>query len=845
MPLEVGESFRAAALARAVEQGAPTCSHCGLPVPEALFHPEKEQNFCCSGCETVFSLLRGAGLGEYYAFRDKIGERGQPVEASSLGAGTPEFDTPTFRQLYCDELPSGQTKTELLVEGVHCAACVWLIERLPRLEPAVAEARLDMARSSVTLVWDRKVAPLSRVARTLAQMGYRPRPYRGKEAARMRRDELRALLIRMGVAGAVAGNVMLMAFALYSGEVGLDEAGTMDATTKRFFELLSLVVSLPALWAGSLFFKGAWSAFRTRTPHMDLPIAIGILVGFGWGAYGALSSGHEIYFDSITALIFFLLVGRYLQRRHQLAAADAAELLHAVVPDVATIVDGPVTRRATTSELSAGTFVLVESGEVVPVDGIVREGISSLDKSLLSGESRPVQVAAGQEAEAGSLNLGSRLLIEATESGAQTRVARLMREVEKALSTRTKLVGQADRIAGVFTMTVLALALFVGLYWLGESGAAGIEHALALLIVACPCALGLATPLALSAAVSQAARTRKLIFSPAALEELARPMDVVLDKTGTLTYGRLSVTHFDGDDSLVPIVAEMEQSSRHPVANAIVDYAKADPGPDGEAKKSAICGAVNESMGSGLRAETAFGSIVVGSSRFVLETASVSGALLEALEQGRGADAPVLIAVDGTVRALFWLGDKVRSDSAESLVALHQAGHRLHLLSGDHPRTVQLVAEDLTRQAGIEGLFATVSGGVSPEEKLATIFRLKDAGARVAMVGDGVNDTGALAAADVGVAVKGAAEASRMSADVYLSGPGVREISELFAGARATLRTIRRGIGFSLVYNAVGITCAALGVIGPLWAAVLMPLSSLTVVTNAYRSPMFGKGEEG
>ena len=823
-------------LAACLLQRPSSCAHCGLPVPQGLFDAGKEQNFCCAGCEAVFSLLKGAGLGEYYSFREKIGEKGQPISEEGRAASLAEFDTATFRQLYCDTLPSGQMQTELLVEGVHCAACVWLVEKLPRLEPAVFQARLDMARSTVTLVWDDTRAPLSRVAKTLASMGYRPRPYRGREAARMRRDELRSLLIRIGVAGAVAGNVMLMAFALYSGEVGHEEAGTMDSVTTRFFETLSLVVSLPALWAASLFFRGAWSAVRTRTPHMDLPIAIGILAGFGWGAYGVFSGSGEIYFDSITTLIFLLLVGRYLQRRHQLAAADAAELLHAVVPGVATVLEGATTRRASSAELDVGVLVQVESGEVVPVDGIVRSGCSALDKSLLSGEARPVSVTLGDVAEAGSLNLGSRLVIEATEAGGQTRVARLMREVEKALSTRTKLVGQADRIAGIFTIAVLGLALLTAIYWTQISGEAGIEHALALLIVACPCALGMATPLALSAAVSQAARTRKLIFSPSALEELARPLDVVLDKTGTLTYGRLEVTRFEGDSGIFPLVVELEQGFAHPAATALRDFAQSQSDAGSTISLSAPA---REVMGRGVVAQTERGEAAIGSSRFILERASASQVLRTSLECGHGDDAPVVFALDGEVKAIFWLGDKIREDAAQSLVALSDAGHRLHLLSGDHPWTVESVARTLANQAGRPELFSSTCGGVTPEEKLKRVKALQQSGKRVAMVGDGVNDTGALAAAVVGIAVKGAAEACRMSADVYLSSPGVSELGALFEGSRRTLRTIRRGIVFSLIYNALGITSAAFGLLGPLWAAVLMPVSSLTVVTNAYRSRMF------
>jgi Cu2+-exporting ATPase len=788
-------------------------------------------------------LLQGAGLEQYYEFREQLGEQGRRVE----GQGAPElgeFDTPDFQELYCDKLASGRVQTELLVEGVHCAACVWLVEKLPRLEPGAVEARLDMARSSVTLTWDPDKTPLSQVARTLTSMGYRPRPYRGKEAARLRRDELRSLLIRIGVSGASAGNVMLMAFALYSGDVGITESGTMSAQTTRFFEVLSLAVSLPALWAGSLFFRGAWSALRARTPHMDLPIAIGILVGFAWGAYGALLGTGEIYFDSITALIFFLLIGRYLQRRHQLAAADAAELLHAVVPGVATIVEGEGTRRTPTAELAVGARVVVESGAVVPVDGTVIEGRSALDKSLLSGESRPISVEQGELAEAGALNLGSQIIVEATRAGGETRVAQLMRQVEKALSTRTRLVGQADRIAGVFTVAVLGLAVVVAIVHSFDSTTSAIEHALALLIVACPCALGLATPLALSAAVSQAARARKLIFSASALEQLARPTELVLDKTGTLTRGKLSVNRWDGDESLIPLIAEMEERSGHPVAVALRGYA----GPIQSTGASPLptslqlTSEVTEQLGSGLRVETSEGQLRVGSVRFATEGAMVPAALSDRLAQGLGDDAPVVVSLAGEVRAIAWLGDAVRPDAAASLLELKKRGHRLHLLSGDHEPTVRRMAASICEKAGNSALFSSVQGGVTPEEKLFYIADLKKAERPVAMVGDGVNDAGALAAADIGISVKGAAEASRLSSDVYLSASGVAELAALVSGAVRTLGTIRRGIAFSLAYNAVGITCAALGIIGPLWAAVLMPLSSLTVVTNAYKSRMFSGG---
>ncbi len=854
------------------------CSHCGLPVPAARFTSSLEQ-FCCSGCETVYGLLRGAGLTEYYAFRDRLGEKGNRVDTESFEPEV-EFDSEEFRRLYIKDHPSGDVSCELLLEGVHCAACVWLIERLPRLLPAVSFARLDMARSVVHLQFDQARVPLSRVAETLAKMGYRPRAFRGGEGARAQKRELRGLMIRMGVAGAVAGNVMLMAFALYSGDRGFFEEKTMDAATVRFFQWASLVVSLPSLFAGGLFFRGAWASLRTRTPHMDLPIAIGIAVAYVWGAFATISGRGEIYFDSITVLVFFLLVGRYLSRRHQFSFAGAAELLSSLVPSFAVLVTEEGERRIETSRVPAGVQVAVESGQVLSVDGRVHSGTSSLDKSLLSGESLPVLVQPGDLVEAGSLNLGSRLIVTVRETGRDTRVGKFLREVEQATSARTPLIAQADRISGWFTLIVLTLALLVFLLWLPHSRFMAVEHALTLLIVACPCALGMATPLSVSAAVSQAAATRKLVFSPDAFEKMARPMDIVFDKTGTLTEGRLLVRAWvpadeplsketsaselscekfsaesPSDREIETLVLAAERGAHHPVARALSEYLLA----RGVRPASTLL-SVREELGSGLWAQvradqTEAGELFVGSPRAIADRGPLPEGLKNALAQAPAPVTPVVVAFGGRVRALVLLEDKICEESSAALLRLKDLGHRLHLLSGDHPETVQAVAEQLGARTGLfVDLFSSVRGGVSPEQKLAVLSELQSGsemqsdtagGARrlVAMVGDGVNDAGALRGADVGISVRGAAEASRLSSDVYLAAPEVTEVAELFEGSRRCLQVVRRGMVFSLLYNAVGIACAGLGLIGPLFAAILMPLSSLTVVTNAYRSRTFRKTE--
>jgi Cu2+-exporting ATPase len=786
-------------------------------------------------------VLAGAGLDEYYRFRDRLGESGAPVREARAGEFA-EFDAAAFAELYTEQLPGGTARTELLLEGVHCAACVWLVERLPRIEPDVLSARLDMARRVVELEWrplSSGGTPLSRIARSLASIGYRPRPRRGRAADELQKSEQRALLIRIGIAGAVAGNVMLMAFALYSGAPdarGMHEAGTMAPATRRFFEWASLIVSLPSLFAASTFFRGAWSSVRTRAPHMDLPIAIGIAAGYIWGTHGVLTGSGHLYFDSITTLVFLLLVGRYLQTRHQMRASQAAELLHAVTPAECRRVSGVGSERrierVASESIAVGERVLVGSGEVAPVDGRVLEGHSTLDRALLSGESLPVSVGPGDVVEAGCLNVGAELLVEAERAGAATRVARLMKQVERAMSTRAPLVALADRLAGGFTVAVVVLAVLVGAYWLRVSPEAALDRALSLLIVACPCALGMATPLALSAAVSQAASKCRLIFGTETLELLAGGGTLVLDKTGTLTEGKLTLVGRWGEADSDGVVLSLERGSSHPVARALSEGLLA----RGAALRQDATD-VREVLGAGVTGRVGDALYVVGSEGYVRRQAHCPAALERVLAERRDVGSPVCVARDGELIAVYFLADCVRADAAEALRRLRARGHEIVLLSGDHPSTVGHVAAELA--GGDAGFWREVRAEVAPEDKLAFVEGLRARGERVVMVGDGVNDAGALAAADVGIAVSGAAEASQLSARVFLGRPGVGELVELIEGAERTLATIRRGLGLSLLYNLVGVSLAALGVLGPLQAAILMPLSSVTVVTNAYRSRMF------
>jgi Cu2+-exporting ATPase len=559
---------------------------------------------------------------------------------------------------------------------------------------------------------------------------------------------------------------------------------------------------------------------------MDVPIAIGILAAFGWGVANTLRDRGEVYFDSVTVLIFFLLVGRWLQRRQQRRAARATELLFSLAPSTARVIEDGATREIPVAALTPGMAIELRAGESAPADGTVRSGESTMDLSLLTGESHPVGVGPGDPIHAGTTSLSGRLEVEVLTAGTDTRLGRLLRLVEEGAQRRAPVVLLADRISGWFVVAVLSLAALTVAIWSQIDPEHAVEHAVALLIVSCPCALGLATPLAVSAAVGRAARAGILIKGGDALEVLARPSRMILDKTGTLTEGRLTVVRWHGTETLRALVAAAEASSTHPAAVALT------AGVDRSVVATPT--EIRQHPGRGLTAQTESGELLVGSPEFARETLGGIPDEIESIirEIVSRALTPVVVALDGKIEAVASLGDPVRSDTGRTLTEIRQRGWDLEILSGDHPGTVAALLDQL----GLDP--SDGRGGAVPEDKLD---RVREAGAEgpVVMVGDGVNDAAALAAATVGVGVHGGAEAALAAADVYLGRPGLGPLVELLEGSERTLRVIRRNLIFSLSYNAVAVTLAIMGLMHPLVAAILMPASSITVVVSSYRAKTF------
>ena len=803
----------------AADSAAVACAHCGLDVPAGMLVPGHAQQFCCGGCRAVHGVLCDLGLDRYYdVAADLAQEQVAAAPAAPTDRSYAELDDPAFAALHCQTV-GGALAVELYLEGVHCGACVWLLERLPSVQSGVLEARLDLGRSVLRLRWDPRRLRLSEVARLLDSMGYPVHPSRGLDRQQVRRAEDRRLLVKLAVCGAVAANVMLLAVALYSGWFH-----AMAASHQALFRWASLLLSLPAVvLGGGVFFRGAWSALRARVLNMDLPISLGLGAGIAWSVANTLRGAGEVYFDSVTALIFLLLVGRYLQRRQQRGALDATEQIFALTPSVVRVLQQDDVREVPLEAVLPGVVVEVLAGQTIPVDGAVCAGRSRVDTALLTGESTPATVGPGDRVFAGTTNLGARLRLEVRATGEQTRVGKLMQLVEQFSRRKAPVVRLADRIAGVFVASVLALAAVTLALWLWLDPSRALEHTMALLIVTCPCALGLATPLAIAVAVGRAASAGMLVKGGDALEHLARPGLLLLDKTGTLTEGAARVVRWHGPAELKPLAAALEQHSAHHVARALVQAVE-DPA-------ELTAEQVSEQPGGGIEGVVSGQRVVLGNRRFVEARAAVGQRAAAWEDQlARQGLTPVLVAVDGAVKAAAGVGDPLRADAAHTVAQLRQRGWRIKLLSGDHRGAVLAAGRSL----GLDP--ADCTAGATPEQKLAVVERsLRQAGP-VVMVGDGVNDAAALSAATVGVAVHGGAEASLAAADVYITRPGLGALSRLQQLSRGTVRVIRRNFIFSLTYNLVGASLAISGLISPLVAAVLMPLSSLTVVASSLRA---------
>lgn len=801
------------------------CFHCGLPIPaDTDFHLNLDgqpRNFCCFGCQSVCSAIYEAGLQGYYQ-RTPEGVLLAPPPEPPKDIEIFDFDEVQKEFTNC----SGDIRdVHLLVEGIHCAACVWLIERRLQRVPGVVSADVNLSGKRLHLRWDNSLSRLSDLIRALVRIGYSAVPYDPESAEGAIKKTNRALLFRLFFAGFAAMNMMWIAIALYSG-ANQDEF-------RSFFHWIGLVLATPTLlYSAYPFFRGAAGGLRAGHLTMDLPIALGLTVTYAYSLYVTLSNNQqgEVYFDTVTNLTFVILIGRYLEGMFRHQAVSATKRLLELQPRVALVVRDGVEQLTPIRGVKPGDHVLVKPGSTVPVDGIVLEGQSAVDESMLSGESAPVKKEAASTVSAGTVNTTGALLVEVRAQLQETTLSKIIRLVEEAQSSKAPIQRLADTIVPWFVLVTLLCASATFIFWNQQDFEIALMAATSVLIITCPCALGMATPMSIAVASGLGAKHGILVKNGLVLETLSKVTHFVFDKTGTLTEGKLGVAGMQcaaqADPSeVLRMAAATERFSEHGVARAIVGYAEAQQ----QAFRALKVDNFEATAGLGVAASVSGQAVRLGSAEWLRQGGIV---LDQALQQQAGrweaqGISCVYVARGAKHVAVIGISDRLRTDAQQLVDSLRAAGIGMTLLSGDR----RPVAEAIGRQLGGMEVIAEVM----PQDKDSVIQRLQRQGKVVAMVGDGVNDAPALIRADVGIALGSGTDVSVESADIVLMHNELLKVLQATQLSRRTLRTIKQNIGLSFVYNLIMVPLAMMARVSPLVAAITMPISSLIVIGNAAR----------
>ncbi|CAN7368218.1 heavy metal translocating P-type ATPase [Phenylobacterium sp. LjRoot164] len=698
----------------------------------------------------------------------------------------------------------GGRSLELLVKGARCAACMAKIEGEVRTLSAVESARLNLTTGKLTVGFASGAGDPSLVLERLGELGYPATLYDPGKAAAARDAEGRKLTLALGVAAFGAGNAMMFSVPIWAGLFGQE----LGPATRTLMMWMSGVIGAPcAVYAGMPFFESAWRSLRSGRANMDVPISIGVILTLVISFIETVLRGRDAYFDAAVTLLFLLLIGRWLDHRLRASARSAAaDLLAMQAPSATLVGEGGTERRIPLSEVAPGDELIVRPGERIPVDAVIAAGVSELDKSMLTGETLPVRVAAGEACQAGALNLGGVLRLRAVARSEDSAVAAIARLVEAGAQSRSKYVQLADKAAALYVPVIHSAAAltFVGVWALGLGPREALLRAVAVLIITCPCALGLAVPAVQVTASARLFRRGILVKSGAALERLAEVDHVVLDKTGVLTEGRPQL--IDPVPGAIAMAAPLAKASAHPLSRALAAHA----GP------TLLADNVVETPGQGVEG-------LIGGRRARLGRAAFVG-----VAGAPASETELWFGIEGGTKVRFVFADQLRADAAATIAALKARGLSVEILSGDTFAAVARAAE----QAGIE----TWRAALTPADKAALVAERTADGRKVLMVGDGLNDAAALAGAHAGMAPGTALDASQNAADLVFSGERLEAVVEAIDVSRSARRRALENFSFAALYNLVAAPAAMLGLVNPFVAALAMSGSSLVVTLNALRT---------
>ena len=795
------------------------CFHCGLPVPESGHWSVRvdaiEQPMCCPGCQAVAQAIVDSGLTTYYSSRQQLPEG----VAAPLPEALSLYDSSELAAQFTND--AGDAQAMLSIEGIRCSACVWLIEKRLSQVPGLKSANLNVATEKLQVTWDAALSKPSDIIRAVREVGYVAYPFDPIQHGDLLRKNARTMFKRLFVAGLSMMQVMMYAVPVYWAD-----AGSIDSDLDQLMRWASLLLTLPAvMYSAQPFFRGAWTDIKVRTPGMDVPVALGISAAFIGSAWSTINGGGDVYFDSITMFIFLLLASRYVELVARRRAAASLEKLQYALPESAHLMLGYPASRNTTivaaSTLRSGDIILSKPGEAIPVDSLIIDGETTIDLSLLTGESHPQPRRLGESVASGAVNISQLVILRVEKVARDSTLAALIRLIESAGQGKPTLAQWADRVAAWFVGALLVFALVVLAFWSWHDATRAWPIAIAVLVVSCPCALSLATPSALAAVTDRLLRQGVLVIQPHVIETLYRATHVVLDKTGTLTEGRpqLRQTVTLGEASreqVLHIAAALESGSAHPLSRALVEAAEQ------RSARNVDFEAITHYVGQGLEGMIAGELYRIGSHAFVSALSGVGVAANEPNDM-----TCIYLGKASVWLARFDVSDALKPDAQAVITYFQSLGKQVILLSGDAPGIVRRMADTL----GIDD----AHGGMLPQQKLEFVQQLQSQGARVVMVGDGMNDAAVLRAADVSFAMGSGAALAQSHADAVLLSAKLSSLIDAAEAAAACMTVIRQNLAWATLYNLVAIPAAAFGLLAPWMAGLGMSVSSVVVVINALR----------
>lgn len=786
------------------------CNHCHLEFSDDVMIHDGEYRFCCNGCRGIFHLLKDEGLESFYS---KMGDTTLSPPTEQFEAST-NFDTPAFHERFVTITKDGLYQVSLVIEGIHCAACVWLNEKALHKMEGVIEAHINYTNNKARITWNPESVKLSAVIDMIRAIGYNAFPYDASLQEVRANKERKDYYLRMAVATFATMNMMWIAVAQYAGYfTGIDQ------DVKTILNVAEWFLATPVLfYSGWIFYRGAYYGLKNRAITMDLLVVTGSSLAYIYSIYITVFEKGEAYFDSVAMIITFVLFGKFLEVLSRKNAADTLDIIGKHIPREVSILDGESIRSVDVNEVKVGDVIVIRSGERSAIDGEVISGEGSFDESNLTGESEPIFKRIGDKIISGTTSIDALIHYRTTKDFANSTLSNLVNLLENAMAHKPSIEQLANRLSQHFSSTILflAIATFWGWYFWPHSFDRSLMVGISVIIIACPCALALATPVATLVGLALGAKRGILFKSAAQIETMAKATMVVLDKTGTITQGRpevvyVSVHHPFNTDTLHTLVS----SSKHPISRGVMEYLERteegrDTGTIEEAREIPARGMVGR----------ANGAMIAGGNALLMEELGI--------DVDSSSDKSLFYyAVDNTLVAVYELRDLPKERAYESIEALKKSNLRVVMLTGDHEAAALRVAKEV----GIDEVHAHLT----PQEKAAFIDLVHTQGHIVVMAGDGVNDLLALAAADIAIAMGNGSDIAIEVSDVVLMNDSLTSLAEAFGISRKTYGLIKQNLGVSLVYNSITIPLAMMGYVIPLIAAISMSFSSLLVVGNSMR----------